>query len=60
MLLLSLLKRGMDCMMNICFENSVTERYLYHFMTISFMVTNESKAQYLERTRTWSLGENNR
>ena len=47
MLLLFLLKREMDCMMNICYDNSVTERYMYHYMKTSVMVTNESKAQYL-------------
>ena len=43
-------------MMNIFFENPVTERYLYHYMKTSVIIINESKAQYLKRTRTWSLG----
>ena len=57
MSLLSLLKHGMDIMMNICFKNSIIERYLYHIKT-HVMVTNEPKQKYQERSRTWSFGGN--
>ena len=55
MLLLSLLKHGMDIMMNICFKNSIIERYFYHYIKTNVMVTNEPKQQYQERSRTWTL-----
>ena len=45
-------------MMNICFKNSIMERYLYHYIKTNVMVTNEPKQQYQERSRTWSLGGN--
>ena len=49
MLLLSLLKHGMDIMMNTCFKNSIIERYLYHYIKTIVMVTNEPKQKYQER-----------
>ena len=58
LLLLSLLKRGMDCMMDICFANSLVERCLYHYLKTNVMVANETKPKYLESKRTWSLGGN--
>ena len=59
LLLLSLLKRGMNCLMDICFSNSIMERCLYHYLKTNVMVANETKPKYLEHIRTWSLGGNN-
>ena len=59
MLPLSLLiKRGIDCLMDICFANSIVELCLYHYLKTNVVVANETKPKYLESTRTWSLGEN--
>ena len=58
LLLLSLLKRGMDCLMDICLANSIVERCLYHYLKTNVVVANETKPKYLESTRTWSLGGN--
>ena len=55
---LSFLKHGMDIMMNICFKNSIIERYLYHYIKTNVMITNEPKQKYQERSRTWSLDGN--
>ena len=58
LLLLSLLKRGMNYLMDICFANSISERCLYHYLKTNVMVAHETKPKYLEHTRTWSLGGN--
>ena len=54
LLLLSLLKRGMNCLMDICFANSIMERCFYQHLKTNIMVANETKPKYLEHTRTWS------
>ena len=53
LLLLSLLKRGMSYLMDICFANSISERCLYHYLKTNVMVAHETKPKYLEHTRTW-------
>lgn len=57
MVLVSLTKRGLDYMLEICFENSLSERYLYNAQKSNVVVFNESKNDFENNERKFKLGK---
>jgi hypothetical protein len=57
MVLVSLTKRGLDNMLEICFENSRSERYLYNAQKSNVVVFNENKNEFENNRRKFKLGK---
>ena len=54
--LMSLCKRGLDSLMDICYTYSCKWRFKYNASKSVVIVFNESKSSFSKRTRSWNLG----
>ena len=56
MVLLSLSKNGLDRLIDLCFKNSLNERYRYNIEKCNIVVFNESNHEAQGQSRSWTMG----
>ena len=57
MVLISYSKKGLDEMMNTCYQFGLKFRYQYNASKSAVLVINEKSDEFKSTTRTWSLGD---
>ncbi len=58
MVIVSLVKHGLDALMDTCYQHSIQDHYLYNSAKCNVLVFNESNSEYSSSSRSWHLGPN--